>query len=333
MHSHILVWSGPLFSLSLLKIYLLDTSYRLVRLSILLSILRIVSPLQNLSRAILFIGGLFVLMWFSLMMTFVGRRVSGYDWYTTSSQRDREWTQSVAIFELISTSFSVLVCCILTCGTADILSDCTLISLAIYSLRSVKLPHSQRRLIIAAFSSNIFVTIVSSCRAVCQVLNISTLVGVVIEIEVYDPFVPNPKLSHSIWQVACSLFVCNSLFVTTLVYRILRHSKTAIDANPNLASVSSTPLQFTTVDLDALDAFGSTISSSTSAAGPATTCPGGGTEKYEDIIPRQVAVWRSLNDVNLLLSITRPGSHHGSTPCAASMLPCILDSQASNNQA
>jgi hypothetical protein len=93
---------------------LLDTSCRLVRLSILLSILRITSPLRNLRRAMLFIGGLFVLMWFSLTITFVGRRVSGQgDWYTTPSQRDRE-AQSVAIFELISTSFSVLVCCILT---------------------------------------------------------------------------------------------------------------------------------------------------------------------------------------------------------------------------
>jgi hypothetical protein len=170
---------------------------------------------------------------------------------------------------------------------------------------------------------------------VCQVLNISTLIGVVIEIEVHDPFVPNPKLSHSIRQVACSLFVCNSLFVTTLVYRMLRRNKTAIDANTNLPSVYSTPkdtLQLTTIDLDALDAFGSTISSSPSTAGPVTTCPGGGTEKYEDIVPRQVPVWPGRN-LNLLLSLTRPRSHHGSTLCAVSTHSCILDSQASNNQA
>ena len=76
------------------------------------------------------------------------------------------------------------------------------------------------------------------------------------------------------------MFVCNSLFITTLVYRLLHRSNTATDAPKDT-------IQFTTVDLDALGAFGSTINSSASAAGPATTCPGGGTEKSEDFIAPQ----------------------------------------------
>jgi len=133
-------------------------------------------------------------------MAFVGRCVAGHHCYTTSSQGDsyRENTHSVVIFELISMSFSVLVHYILICDTADILSDCTLIGLPIYSLRSVKPPPLQRRLIIAAFSSNIFVIIICSFRAVCQVLDISSLTGVVIEVEVSDPIVPNPKYSCSV---------------------------------------------------------------------------------------------------------------------------------------
>lgn len=153
------------------------------------------SPSRNLRRAMIFIAGLFVLTWFSLMVAFVERCVAGHHCYTTSSQGDRENMDPVVIFELISMSFSVLVCYILICDTADILSDCTLIGLPIYALHSVKLPLFQRRFIIAAFSSNILVIIICSFRAVCQVLHISSLAGVVIEVEVSDPTVPNPKRS------------------------------------------------------------------------------------------------------------------------------------------
>ncbi|KAI9568984.1 hypothetical protein HD554DRAFT_637723 [Boletus coccyginus] len=218
-----------------------------VRLSILLLILRIMSPSRNLRRAMIFIAGLFVLTWFSLMVAFVERCVAGHHCYTTSSQGDRENMDPVVIFELIT----------------DILSDCTLIGLPIYSLHSVKLPLFQRRFIIAAFSSNILVIIICSFRAACQVLHISSLAGVVIEVE-----------------VACSLFVCNSLFVMTLVYRML-HRNTAIDAETSLPSSD----QLTTVNLDALDGFVSAISGSIPAVTPSTTCPGGGMEKHKDNIP------------------------------------------------
>ncbi|KAN0075436.1 hypothetical protein V8E55_011459 [Tylopilus felleus] len=187
-----------------------------VRLSILLSLLHLTLPSLNLRRAMLFIAALFVLTWLSLTMTFVGNLASSHHWYSTPNQQDRKWARSVAIFELI----------------ADILSDGTLITLAIHSLRSVKLPHSRQRLFIAAFSTNILVTIVSSFRAACQVLYISTFIGVTIEIE-----------------VACSLFVCNSLFVTTLVYRMLHRNDTANAHSPSMRSVRAPgdTLQFTSV--------------------------------------------------------------------------------------
>ncbi|KAH0830316.1 hypothetical protein J3R83DRAFT_1685 [Lanmaoa asiatica] len=58
----------------------------------------------------------------------------------------------------------------------------------------------------AAFSPNIFVTIVSFFRAACQVFNILPLINVAIDIEVCDPVVPNLKLSHFI--TGCLFFAC-----------------------------------------------------------------------------------------------------------------------------
>lgn len=177
---------------------LLSTSCRSVRLSILLSILRITSPSRNLRQVMVFIAGLFVLMWFSLMIMLLRGYVSSHHFGTAASQQDGEGTRPLAIFELIGTSFSLLVFCILNWDTADILSDCLLVSLPIHSLRSIKLPRPQRRLIIAAFSSSIFVTVVSSFRAVCQLFNISPFISVAIDVEVCDRVVRNPKFSHSI---------------------------------------------------------------------------------------------------------------------------------------
>lgn len=185
---------------------LLNISCRSVRLSILLSILRITPPSRNSRRAMIFIAGLFVLMWISLMIAFVWS-MSGQPWYTSPSQQDRERTRSVAIFELIGTSFFVLACRILTGDIADILSDCTLISLPIYSLRSVKLPYCQRRLIVAAFSSSIVVTAVSFFRAACQVFNVP-LISVAIDVQVCDDIAPNPELSHSISDRSPVLCLC-----------------------------------------------------------------------------------------------------------------------------
>ena len=196
MHSRIPAWSGLSPSLSLGISF--NTSCRPVRLSILLSILRIMSTSRNKRRAMIFIACLFALMWCSLLIMFVTRYVSGHHFYAGSNQQDGEGSQSLAIFELLSTYPSILVYLILTWGTADILSDCPLVYLPIHLLRSIKLRRSQRRLIIAAFSSSILVTVVSLFRAVSQLFEILPFITVAIDVQVCDPIVLNPWFSHSI---------------------------------------------------------------------------------------------------------------------------------------
>ncbi|KAF9244238.1 hypothetical protein BU15DRAFT_42375, partial [Melanogaster broomeanus] len=206
-----------------------------VRLSILLSIARIMSPSQKSRRVMLSIAGLFVLMWIATIVMFVWRYTSDLAWRATlydSGQIMDDLTLPMVIFEL----------------TTDVISDATLIILPIYSLRSMKLPRSQRRLIIVAFSSSIIVTIVSFFRAACQFFCLTSLLGTAIDIE-----------------VASSLFVCNSLVITTRVYRMAHQNGTASDASSSSSSnsdsntrsstitysVAESP-QFTTIDLNTL---------------------------------------------------------------------------------
>ncbi|KIK95968.1 hypothetical protein PAXRUDRAFT_32702 [Paxillus rubicundulus Ve08.2h10] len=197
-----------------------------VRLSILLSISRIVSPSQNCRRAMVFVAGSFVSTWISLTIMFIWKYMAHRSWYTTpiSSSRVASLGRPMAIFEL----------------TTDVISDITLIILPIRLLQSVKLPPCQRRLIIAAFSSCIIITIASFFRTACQVFHMLSLISTAIDIE-----------------VAFSLFVCNSLVISTRVYRMTRRNGTANDAHSSnscasaISTAQDTP-QFTTIDLTSL---------------------------------------------------------------------------------
>ncbi|KAF8842499.1 hypothetical protein BDN67DRAFT_899151, partial [Paxillus ammoniavirescens] len=197
-----------------------------VRLSILLSIPRIMSPSQNCRRAMFSIAGLFISTWISLTIMFVRRYMVHRNWHTTPtfSGRVASVARPMAIFEL----------------TTDVISDVTLIILPIRLLRSVKLPPCQRRLIIAAFSSCIIVTIASLFRAACQFFDMPSLIITAIDIE-----------------VAFSLFVCNSLVISTRVYRMARSNGTANDAHSSNSNASANSMtqdtpQFTTIDLTSL---------------------------------------------------------------------------------
>jgi len=218
-----------------------------VRLSILLSLLHIMSPLLRLRRVMILVAALFVLMWSSLTISFAVRHASRRDATRDSSDTVERWL--VAIFELL----------------ADILSDASLICLTIHSLRHMKsLQPSQRRLIIIAYSSSIFVTIISFVRAACQILDAPLLIIVAIDVE-----------------VACSLFVCNSLFFSILVYRLLS-CYTANNADADTTSLNSrgtesSILQLTTIDLDV---FTSMISVGVFTLPPAASCFSDDSEKY-----------------------------------------------------
>ncbi|KAG9310175.1 hypothetical protein JVU11DRAFT_9799 [Chiua virens] len=200
-----------------------------VRMSILFSVARIVHSTKRMRWTVIVLATFFTsvfvayetwkIWWFALDSSWTKQT----DFYT----RPARWLpHSMYVYELCT----------------DCVSDALLISLPVRLLWKMNLPANQRRMIIVIFSSSIIVTMASIFRAVCQIMRMSSLIGVASDVE-----------------IAFSVIVCNLLVVVTLVYRYFRRlsgsNGTESDSDDDdfttpISGRTATPA-LTTVDVDA----------------------------------------------------------------------------------
>ncbi|KIM66698.1 hypothetical protein SCLCIDRAFT_293921 [Scleroderma citrinum Foug A] len=181
-----------------LYVFLFNIVIWVVRLSILFSVLRIVYPSQRLRTMMCTIAVLFIVMFLS----FIGAKV----WFYT---RDLSWTQQPSMFDkpTLPLGRNLVIYELAT----DFIADVVLIGLPIRLLWSVKLPRKQRRMILLIFASGFIVTIASLFRAICQIGNNYSLVGLSMDVE-----------------VGFSTIMCNLLVCVTCIYRYGRSSSVSI---------------------------------------------------------------------------------------------------------
>ncbi|KIJ60783.1 hypothetical protein HYDPIDRAFT_116844 [Hydnomerulius pinastri MD-312] len=197
----------------------------IVRISIALSITRIIYPTRRLRFAMHFFTALLGVMWAGLVTQKAFKCASNLDWYKLKYPHCTV-TRAISIYEV----------------TADFVADTILVAFPLRLLWKVRLPKNQRRMILSIFSSSIIVSIVSIFHAVCQTMYITALISVALDVE-----------------IAASLAVCNLLVVTTFIYRYLQRKQhvetivTETDDDYTSQSPSSGAAQFLTiVDLNAL---------------------------------------------------------------------------------
>jgi hypothetical protein len=68
--------------------------------------------------------------------------------------------------------------------SADCVSDAIIVSLALHLLWGINLPGMERKMILAALSTSIIVTIVSVFRAVCQLMHFRDILKIATDLEV-----------------------------------------------------------------------------------------------------------------------------------------------------
>ncbi|KAL4080604.1 hypothetical protein J3A83DRAFT_4084704, partial [Scleroderma citrinum] len=170
----------------------------LVRFSILFSVIRIVYPSMRLRHMMFTIGVFFTMMFLS----FLGAKI----WYYT---HNLSWTQNGILFGRpgLALGKNLVIYELAT----DFIVDAILIGLPIRLLWSIKLPRKQRRMILLIFASGFIVTISSVCRAICQILNISPIVIITMDIE-----------------VGFSTIMCNLLVFVTCIYRYGRSTSASV---------------------------------------------------------------------------------------------------------
>ncbi|KIJ69179.1 hypothetical protein HYDPIDRAFT_105770 [Hydnomerulius pinastri MD-312] len=193
-----------------------------VRISIILSITRIVYLTLHLRRITQGIAVFFALMWGGLVAQKGWQCGSDLTWFYVPSSTGGvacHLTRPMAIFEL---------------GT-DCVADILLIASSIKGLRKVGLTPKQRRMMITIFSSSMIMTLVSIFHATTQLARIYTLTSIATDLE-----------------VAFCLIVCNLLVAVTFLYRTLggRNSDQDDDFTTRLSSIPTPANQYlTTVDL------------------------------------------------------------------------------------
>ncbi|KAF8431746.1 hypothetical protein L210DRAFT_3559338 [Boletus edulis BED1] len=163
-----------------------------VRMSILYSVARIAHPTQYMRRMVTALSVLFTLMFLAFTAMKLWWFIHDLSWLKRTGFYTRPspgLPRSMYIYELCT----------------DCLSDAILIFLPVRLLWRVNLPEKQRRMIIAIFFSSIIVTMVSIFRAVSQIMDLLSLVGVATDI-----------------QTAFATITCNLLVIATLVYRLSR---------------------------------------------------------------------------------------------------------------
>ncbi|KAI6140582.1 hypothetical protein BKA82DRAFT_4397983 [Pisolithus tinctorius] len=206
----------------------------LVRHSTLFSVARIIYPSLTLRRMVLGIGLVFFLLFISFM--------AGKLWYYCY---DLSWMNNTLFFGNpllpLSTRLAIFEL------TTDLVTDAILIALPIKLLWSVKLPTRQRRMILLIFASGIMVTLAAIFRATCQLLDLSLIVNLAMDVE-----------------VALSSIMCNLLVFVTFLYRYglsACHSPSTIFDEDDDYTTPDRPRQttqfLTTVEVDSLGYYSS----------------------------------------------------------------------------
>lgn len=156
-------------------------------MSILFSIARIAHQTERMRRIVTAITVLFSL----IFLTFMAVKL----WWLT---RDLSWLKETGFYTKPARMLPKLLYVYQLCSEyahrssgvklnmclADCISDFILISLAVRLLWSINLPTRQRIMIIAIFSSNITVTMISIFRAVSQLMSLMSLVPLAADLEV-----------------------------------------------------------------------------------------------------------------------------------------------------
>ncbi|KIN94871.1 hypothetical protein M404DRAFT_368776 [Pisolithus tinctorius Marx 270] len=224
----------------------------LVRHSTLFSVARIIYPSLTLRRMVLGIGLVFFLLFISFM--------AGKLWYYCY---DLSWMNNTLFFGNpllpLSTRLAIFEL------TTDLVTDAILIALPIKLLWSVKLPTRQRRMILLIFASGIMVTLAAIFRATCQLLDLSLIVNLAVDVE-----------------VALSSIMCNLLVFVTFLYRYVLsacHSPSTIFDEDDDYTTPDRPRQttqfLTTVEVHSLGYYSSENVASTWDDGCTSNAPSG----------------------------------------------------------
>ncbi|KIJ67389.1 hypothetical protein HYDPIDRAFT_108134 [Hydnomerulius pinastri MD-312] len=163
-----------------------------VRMSILLSIARIVQRTPFLRRLTFICAGFFAACWVILIAEKVYECGSDPNWHHVMVSSGKPFClvkAPVSIFQF----------------TTDCISIAILVALPLRMLWKVKLPPRQRRMILSVFASSIIMALGALFHTLGQVLNVYVVMIAGINVE-----------------VALSLFVCNLLVTVTCTYRFLQ---------------------------------------------------------------------------------------------------------------
>ncbi|KIJ62225.1 hypothetical protein HYDPIDRAFT_114696 [Hydnomerulius pinastri MD-312] len=210
-----------------------------VRISIILSIVRIIPPRERLRTWGLLTVVVFLLLCVAFLVQKVKYCFSIYKAFvpaTPTSKFSCFLPRQITIFEV----------------AADVFADLIAVVLPLQMLRKIKLPSKRRRLLRSLFSSSIAVSFVCAVRAMCQVIDaLESFIALI------DAF-----------QFAVCLTVCNLLVIVTYFYHVLGYTiddsdSTTEEDTPVTISDNNTPsstgLQtapLTTVELDFSNSMG-----------------------------------------------------------------------------
>ncbi|KAH7923544.1 hypothetical protein BV22DRAFT_574771 [Leucogyrophana mollusca] len=162
-----------------------------VRMSVLLSITRMIYPNKPLRHLMHGVAALFILLFGGLIIQKAYKCGSSLTWYTSTSL-SCHLPRPMASYELAS----------------DIVSDTILVSLPLRLLWRIKLPRRERKMFLAVFSSSLVMSVVSMFHATTQLARINSLISTATDFE-----------------VALCLIVCNLLVVVAFIYRLVKQGK------------------------------------------------------------------------------------------------------------
>ncbi|KAF9237772.1 hypothetical protein BU15DRAFT_75765 [Melanogaster broomeanus] len=138
------------------------------RLSIVVSIVRIVPPNRSVQLAVYITSAMFVLMWGFMLAAKSVVCSMDKSWYYDDIVIQCPMSEWMAISEVCT----------------DSVSDVALVALPLYLLRRLKLPSNQRIMILSVFSTSILVTVVSAVHTGYLIPAATFIAGATAEIEV-----------------------------------------------------------------------------------------------------------------------------------------------------
>ncbi|KAH7905616.1 hypothetical protein BJ138DRAFT_742414 [Hygrophoropsis aurantiaca] len=235
-----------------------------VRMSILYSITRLLSPTKTNHCISIGVTVLFASLWGGIVGWKAYHCGSNLNWYSVSSH-SCSMPRSNDIYELAT----------------DIISDAILVILPLHMLWNIKLPkNEQRRMILCIFSASIGVSFTSIFRAIYRLSRHSS-----------------QAVTASNFEVAICLIVCNLLVTITYFYRLVRKSEedSSDDSDNHTTTDPVTAPYLTTVDLEHLGEYATNSNSDVSKQSQVTDLFHRNTES---ILP----VAHSRNEASLIVT-------------------------------